>query len=116
MVAGLTKPETTQPIGIVLMIGAAFSTATGQLFWKLAESVLDYRMWVGFALYGLGAVLMTAAFRFGKLSVLHPLLSIGYVIAIFYGAVFLSEAVTTNMTIGTLLILIGVIVIGGDRH
>lgn len=59
---------------------------------------------------------MTVAFRFGKLSVLHPLLSIGYVIAIFYGAVFLSEAVTMNMTVGTLLILVGVVIIGGDRH
>lgn len=112
----MKKTNITQPIGIVLMIAAAFSTATGQLFWKLAESALDYQIWIGFVLYGLGAVLMTAAFRFGKLSVLHPLLSIGYIIAIFYGAVFLSEAVTANMTVGTLLILIGVIFIGGDRH
>lgn len=111
----LKRADSTQPLGIVLMITAAFSTATGQLFWKLSESVVDYRMWLGFALYGLGAVLMTAAFRYGKLSVLHPLLSIGYIIAIFYGAVFLGEVITANMTFGTLLILVGVIFIGGER-
>lgn len=112
----MTKHDATQPIGIVLMIAAAFSTATGQLFWKLSASVFDYRMWLGFALYGLGAVLMTVAFRFGKLSVLHPLLSIGYIVAIFYGAVFLGEELTVNMAIGTSLILVGVIVIGGERN
>lgn len=112
----MKKPDTTQPLGIVLMIAAAFSTATGQLFWKMAESILDIHMWIGFVLYGLGAVLMTVAFRFGKLSVLHPLLSIGYIVAIFYGAVFLGEAVTLNVSLGTLIILIGVIIIGGDRH
>ena len=113
---GLNDTEATRPLGIVLMIAAAFSTATGQLFWKLAEGVFDYRLWIGFALYGAGAVLMTAAFRYGRMSVLHPLLSIGYVIAIFYGAVFLGEAVTANMLMGTGLILAGVIAIGGARH
>lgn len=112
----MKKSDATQPLGIVLMIAAAFSTATGQLFWKMADSVWDIQMWIGFVLYGLGAVLMTVAFRFGKLSVLHPLLSIGYVIAIFYGALFLGEAVTVNISLGTLMILIGVIIIGGDRH
>lgn len=111
------KQETsTSWIGIVLMVGAALSTATGQLFWKLSGSVWDWELWVGFVLYGMGAVLMTVAFRFGKLSVLHPLLSLGYVIAIVYGTLFLDEALTFNMGLGTLLILIGVIVIGGDRH
>lgn len=104
----------TMPIGILLMVFAAISTATGQLFWKLSDAILDLQMLVGFTLYGMGAVLMTAAFRFGKLSVLHPLLSLGYVIAIVYGAIFLNEVITFNILMGTLLILIGVIVIGGD--
>ena len=110
----MNKPEKTAPIGILLMIFAAVSTATGQLLWKMSDAILDLHMLGGFMLYGMGAVLMTAAFRFGKLSVLHPLLSLGYVIAIFYGALFLNEAITLNISIGTLLILIGVIVIGGD--
>lgn len=110
----MNKPEKTAPLGIILMIAAATSTATGQLFWKLSDAILDVPMLFGFVLYGMGAILMTAAFRFGKLSVLHPLMSLGYVIAIFYGAAFLDEAITFNISLGTLLILIGVIVIGGE--
>lgn len=110
----MNKPEKTAPLGIFLMIAAAASTATGQLFWKLSDAILDVPMLFGFVLYGAGAILMTTAFRFGKLSVLHPLMSLGYVIAIFYGAAFLDEAITFNISIGTLLILIGVIVIGGE--
>ncbi|WP_203332293.1 EamA/RhaT family transporter [Planococcus beigongshangi] len=110
----MNKPEKTAPIGIFLMIAAAASTATGQLFWKLSDAILDIPMLLGFILYGMGAVLMTTAFRFGRLSVLHPLMSLGYVIAIFYGAAFLNEAVTLNISLGTLLILVGVIVIGGE--
>ncbi|WP_033541195.1 membrane protein [Planococcus sp. CAU13] len=110
----MNKPEKTAPLGIILMIAAAASTATGQLFWKLSDSILDLPMLFGFVLYGMGAILMTTAFRFGKLSVLHPLMSLGYVIAIFYGAAFLDEAITINISLGTLLILLGVIVIGGE--
>ncbi|MTD30545.1 EamA/RhaT family transporter [Planomicrobium sp. YIM 101495] len=112
----MKQEQGTSWIGIILMIAAAGSTATGQLFWKLTDSVWDWELWLGFMLYGMGAVLMTVAFRFGKLSVLHPLLSIGYVIAVFYGAAFLNEAMTMNVTLGTLLILIGVVIIGGDRN
>jgi len=106
----------TTRIGIILMVFAALSTSLGQLFWKLSDDMWDIRLWVGFLLYGLGAVLMTVAFRFGKLSVLHPLMSIGYVFAIWFGLLFLHEDITINILFGTSLILVGVIVIGGDDH
>lgn len=109
--------ETSKPwLGIILMISAALSTSLGQLFWKLSDSMWDYRLWIGFVLYGLGAIFMTVAFRFGKLSMLHPLMSIGYVFAILFGAIFLNEIISINIITGTSLILIGVILIGGDDH
>ena len=109
--------ETRTPwLGIGLMIFAALSTSLGQLFWKLSDGIWDYQLWIGFTLYGMGAVLMTIAFRFGKLSVLHPLMSVGYVFAIVFGSFFLHEAITLNILTGTSLILIGVILIGGDDH
>src|SRR5688572_2805971 len=96
----------TTRIGIVLMVFAALSTSLGQLFWKLSVDMWDIRLWIGFLLYGLGAILMTIAFRFGKLSVLHPLMSIGYVFAIWFGLLFLHENITINILLGTSLILI----------
>lgn len=109
--------EHTKPwLGILLMISAALSTSLGQLFWKLSEGIWDYRLWIGFVLYGLGAIFMTVAFRFGKLSMLHPLMSIGYIFAILFGAIFLNEIISINIIVGTSFILIGVILIGGDDH
>lgn len=112
----MTQSPKTMWTGIVLMILAAFSTALGQLFWKMSDGIWDLNLWIGFTFYGMGAVLMTIAFRFGKLSVLHPLMSIGYVFAFGFGSIYLGEAITMNILGGTFLILIGVILIGGDDH
>ncbi|WP_191560039.1 EamA/RhaT family transporter [Metabacillus idriensis] len=103
-------------IGILLMIAAALSTSLGQLFWKLSQSELNISLIVGFALYFFGALIMIIAFRFGSLSVLHPLLSMGYLFAILFGSIFLDELINVNMIIGTTLILIGVVFIGGGDH
>jgi len=108
-----SKPGWT---GIGLMILAALSTSLGQLLWKISDGLWDINLWIGFFLYGLGAVMMTVAFRFGKLSVLHPLMSFGYVFAIVFGSLFLNEVITVNILSGTILILIGVVLIGGDQH
>ncbi|REB08711.1 EamA/RhaT family transporter [Sporosarcina sp. BI001-red] len=114
----MTETRSTSPIGILLMVAAAFSTATGQFFWKLAAGggLFDWHLWLGFVFYGMGAILMTVAFRFGRLSVLHPLLTIGYVIALVYGVGFLDEPISLTLVIGTVLILAGVWLIGGDGH
>lgn len=106
----------TSSLGIVLMLVAALSTATGQLFWKLSNGLFDWELWLGFFLYGCGAVFMTVAFRFGRLSVLHPLLTVGYVFAIIFGSLFLGEEITRNILLGTTFIFIGVLLIGGDRN
>lgn len=103
-------------LGIVLMILAALCTAFGQLFWKLSEASLNIELIIGFTLYFFGAVLMTIAFRFGKLSVLHPLLSVGYVISTILGSIFLNESISVTTIIGIIIIMTGVIVIGGESH
>lgn len=110
------ETQKTYPIGIFLMLLASLSTALGQLFWKMASSLFDWELWIGFFLYGCGAILMSIAFRYGRLSVLHPLLTVGYVFAIIFGFIFLGEEITRNILFGTACILIGVLLIGGDRH
>jgi uncharacterized membrane protein len=56
---------------------------------------------------------MTVAFRFGSLSVLHPLLSMGYVFALLLGITFLNEQITVMQTVAVALIIAGAILIGG---
>lgn len=74
-------------------------------------------MFVGFVFYGAGAFIMLVAYRFGKLSVLQPVLSMNYVLSIILGALVLKESVTMIKCIGVLLVMTGVILIaGGDEE
>lgn len=100
-------------IGIILIIIASISTAFGQMFWKLSTGLVNLEFIIGFFLYFLGAIIMIIAFRFGSLSVLHPLLSIGYIFALLISIFFLNEILQIHHFIGTLLIVVGAVLIGG---
>jgi len=116
MSENVPRPINTSILGIGLMILAAFCTALGQLFWKLSHAAINVELIVGFILYFLGALLMTIAFRFGKLSVLHPLLSVGYVLSTILGIIFLNENISFSGFLGILCIIGGVLVIGGESN
>ena len=72
-------------------------------------------MMIGFLLYGIGALIMVIAYRFGSLSVLQPMLSINYVLSILIGYYFLEEQINIINIIGVVAIIAGVTSIaGGD--
>lgn len=116
MMGNMIQSFRENKIGIILMVCSACCTSLGQFFWKLSAAQFNLEMIGGFFFYALGAILMIIAFRFGSLSVLHPILSLGYVFGIFLGGLFLHEAITTDVVVGTLLILAGVSLIGGGDH
>jgi uncharacterized membrane protein len=66
-----------------------------------------------FILYFCGAALMIIAFKFGDLSILHPLLSFGYIFSIFLGGIFLGESLTGIQITGIAVIILGATLIGG---
>ena len=73
-------------------------------------------MATGFVLYGIGALCMIISYKFGKVSVLQPILSLNYVISSILGYFILSEAMSPNKIIGIFVIIVGVILIaGGDN-
>lgn len=99
--------------GIILMVISSVITSVGQMMWKLSASNNDLWMYIlGFGLYGMGALLMIIAFKFGELSVLHPMMSIGYIISIILGASVLHESVSWHKLIGIGLIIVGMIFLG----
>lgn len=60
---------------------------------------------------------MLMAYRFGKLSVLQPMLSLNYVLSILLAAGVLKEKITLLKCIGVLVIIAGVVLIaGGDEE
>lgn len=100
-------------LGLILMIASAGLTSVGQAFWKLATNGLaSWQLYLGFCLYGCGAIGMTLAFRYGSFAALHPLLSLGYIFSIFIGSVWLHEMITWKLLIGDGAILIGAICLG----
>lgn len=96
---------------MVLIIISAVLTSTGQLFWKLGIHNFIY-ICAGFLLYGFGAVLMIISFKFGEISVLHPMLSISYILSLILGNLVLGEAINTKKVIGIIFIICGTIFLG----
>lgn len=103
--------------GILIMIMASFVTATGQLLWKLfqLENSLLYLIF-GFSLYGIGAILMIIAFKYGKYSAVHPMMCTSYIFALGYSSIFLSEKINFIQIIGVLVIILGVVLIGRENE
>lgn len=101
--------------GIILMVLSSIFVCFGQLMWKLSVEQGIYLIIFGFILYGVGALFMLVAYRFGSLSVLQPILSLNYVLAIIIGSTILHETITRSRIIGIVIIIIGIIFIaGGD--
>lgn len=104
--------------GIFLMVMSSICACFGQLFWK--ESVLHggnipYLL-VGVLVYAIGAFLMITAYRFGKLSVLQPILSFNYVLSLILGVCVLNEHISPINVVGVCVIMAGVLMIsGGDE-
>lgn len=102
--------------GIALILLSAALACTGQLLWKLAsgkDSLLLVA--VGLGLYGFGALLMILALRYGELSVLHPMMSIGYVLSLFLGALVLNERISFGRIIGVVVIMIGLVFLSSSE-
>ena len=103
--------------GILLMLVSSICVCIGQLLWKLSAKEGILVLLAGFAFYGVGAMGMILAYRFGKLSVLQPMLSLNYVLSILLAALVLEEEITLLKCAGVLTIIAGVILIaGGDEE
>lgn len=99
------------------MFVSSICVCVGQLLWKLSAEYGIIIMLVGFCFYGVGALVMIIAYKFGKLSVLQPMLSLNYVLSIIFAAVVLKEKITLLKCIGVLVIIAGVVMIaGGDEE
>lgn len=98
------------------MLVSSLCVCVGQLLWKLSADKGIWIMLLGFCFYGIGALIMLIAYRYGKLSVLQPMLSLNYVLSIVLGALVLQESVTLLKCIGVLVLVTGMVLIaGGDE-
>ncbi len=99
--------------GILLMILSSIFACVGQLLWKMAVDRGIAFLIIGFLLYGMGAVVMIIAYKFGKVSILQPILSLNYALSVILAATVLNEKITLVKVIGVLIIMAGVLLIAG---
>ena len=103
--------------GILMLLASALCVCLGQLFWKLSVEDGWVLLMAGFALYVVGAILMVIGYRFGKLSVLQPVLSINYGLSVVLGFFVLGESVTLQKCVAIVVIIAGVfLVAAGDEE
>ncbi len=81
-------------------------------FWH----ILNLKLAAGVALFLLSSVFFILGIRHGELSVLYPMVSLGYVWTLFWSRLFFNEALTRQKFYGLGLILLGVFFVGlGSR-
>lgn len=95
---------------ILLICMAATLNSLSQVFWKIGD--MQSLKGILIVLLGLvisvaGMVFMMISFRFGEVSILQPMMSVGFALTMVFGSLFFAETITLNKLIGTILIIVG---------
>jgi drug/metabolite transporter (DMT)-like permease len=78
--------------------------------------ILNRRLALGVSLFLVSTVFYLLGIRNGELSVLYPMVSLGYVWTLFWSRIFFGEPLTRNKFMGLGLILFGIALLGlGNR-
>ena len=97
---------------IIGSFGAVFlksgSAKLKEGFWR----ILNLQLAAGVALFLFSSVFFILGIRRGELSVLYPMVSLGYVWTLLWSRLFFREAFTPQKFVGLGLILLGVFFVG----
>ena len=109
---------------MLLVLLASFIGSFGAVFLKMGSeklrlgfsNILNMRLAAGVGMYLLSTCSFIVAIRNGELTVLYPLVSLGYVWTLLWSRLFFKEPLTRYKFLGLFLILVGVSFIGmGNR-
>ena len=112
---------TTPLSSIGLVLFASFIGSFGAVFLKsgatrlkgdLIALISNWRLAVGVFFFVLSSVFFIAGVRKGELSVLYPMVSLGYVWTMVWSRIFFGEPFTRNKFIGLGMILVGIVCLG----
>jgi drug/metabolite transporter (DMT)-like permease len=116
---------TPTPVSSMLMVLAASVVGSfGAVFLKLGSAKLVNGFWhilnpqlaAGVALFMGSSYFFVMGIRHGELSVLYPMVSLGYIWTLVWSRLFFKEAFTRQKFVGLALILLGVFFVGlGSR-
>lgn len=107
----------TPASSIVLVLFGSFIGSFGAVFLKLgaehmrgslARLLNNYWLAIGIVLYLLSSVFYIMGVAQGQLTVLYPMVSLGYIWAILWARLFFKEPFTMAKVSGLLMIVVGV--------
>ncbi|MCC7175050.1 MAG: EamA family transporter [Bryobacterales bacterium] len=116
----------TTPLSSMLLVlvaafvgsfGAVFlKSGAGRLHRELASLLFNWRLALGIALYVLSSFFFVLGVRQGELTILYPMVSLGYVWTLLWSRLFFREAVTRNKFLGIAMVLAGIVLLSlGNR-
>ena len=112
----MAEKKKTRTTGYILVLLAAAASSVGSLFWKFSAdsngAMVTVWFLLGLLLSTVGMFLLMFSFRFGEVSILQPMMSMGYALSVFLGYWFLGEPITKMKIIGVILITIGAAILG----
>jgi drug/metabolite transporter (DMT)-like permease len=105
---------------MLLVLGASVIGSFGAVFLKFGAakvsrnplSFLNPRLALGVVLYLGSSWFYVLGIRGGQLSILYPMVSLGYIWTLLWARLFFHESLTRQKLMGLALILIGVVLVG----
>jgi uncharacterized membrane protein len=111
---------------VIIIVGVIFA-ALGQVSWKLgmtqagqlstlnlaslSAALLNPLVLPGFIMYGLSTIFWLIALSKKDLSYVYPFISLTYILVLLLSNLLLKESIGVNKVIGTLIIIIGLMII-----
>ena len=109
---------------IILVVIASVIGSFGAVFLKLGAMNLQFtvigmarnwRLAVGIALYLLSSAFFMAGIRNGELTILYPMVSVGYIWTLIWSRIVFKEPVTNYKVMGLAMIIVGIAVLNLGR-
>jgi multidrug transporter EmrE-like cation transporter len=98
--------------GIVGSFGAVFMKLAAKRITSNILSFVNSRLALGVALYLGSTVIYLSALKGGELSVLYPMVALGYIWTLLWSKLFFRESMTNAKFAGLGLIVLGVVLVG----
>jgi len=77
----------------------------------ITDIITNYKLILGIILYVLGSIAFIYALKFGELSVVYPLTSMGYIFIAILSLIFLKEHMNRYKWLGIAFIILGVVLV-----
>ncbi len=98
--------------GIIGSFGAVFLKLGAARLGKSVWTFVNSRLILGVSLYLGSTVIYLSALKGGQLSVLYPMVALGYIWTLLWSYLFFKEAMNAYKFAGLGLIVVGVILVG----